>query len=255
MTFTDSHTHLYLNAFDTDRADVIARSIARGVRYFALPNIDEGSLDTLQSTYDQWPDQMLPMAGLHPSSVGVDYRDQIEHIFQRAKNFPYYAVGEIGIDLYWDQSLEEQQREAFRLQCKKASELGLPVSIHMRNAFDVVMDELKQLNEPHLTGIFHCFTGDKEQARKVIDMGFYLGIGGVLTFKNSNLGKQLNDIPLSKMVLETDSPYLTPHPYRGQRNESGYLPLIARALADIKQVDIEQVAEKTTANARDIFRF
>lgn len=255
MIFVDTHTHLYLDQFDDDRDEVVEHALAKGVNHFLLPNIDEGSKERMLQVTRKWPQRMLPMTGMHPTSVKEDFEEQLEQVFSDLDKEKYYGIGEIGIDLYWDTSLEEQQRHAFRLQCLKAAELDLPVSIHMRNSFDAVVEEIKKLNDDRLRGVFHCFTGTEAQAWQAVELGFHLGIGGVLTFKNSGLHNEIRNIPLEHIVLETDSPYLTPHPFRGQRNESAYIPLIARRLADIKMTDIETVAEKTTENARKIFRF
>lgn len=255
MILVDTHTHLYVNEFDNDRNGVIDRAIEKDVQHFFLPNIDHNSVDSQAKLCDERPGNMFPMIGLHPTSVTGEYERQINDILENMKERKYYGIGEIGLDLYWDKTFETEQRKAFRLQCKKAIELNLPVSIHMRNSYNALMEELKKLNDTRLRGIFHCFTGTEEQAREVLDHGFYLGIGGVLTFKNSRLDKEIQDIPLENLVLETDSPYLAPHPYRGKRNESSYLRLIARKLADVKGISIEEVAEKTTQNAGNIFRY
>ncbi|MCF8219057.1 MAG: TatD family hydrolase [Bacteroidales bacterium] len=253
--FTDTHTHLYAAEFDDDRNEIIQRAIDKGVTNFMLPNIDEASIDPLHKLCDQWPENMYPMMGLHPSSVQENYKTQLSGIFDYLQNRKYYAIGEIGIDLYWDTSLEKEQRKAFRMQCETAVEKDLPVVIHMRNSYDAVIEEIKDYNSSRLGGIFHCFTGTETQAKEIINLGFSIGIGGVLTFKNARLSKEILNIPIEKIVLETDSPYLSPHPFRGKRNESSHIPLIARILADIKNMTIEQVAEITTANAKQIFRF
>lgn len=255
MIFTDTHTHLYAEEFDEDRNKVINRALSKEVKNFLLPNIDLNSIDKLHNLCNEWPENMYPMMGLHPSSVGKNYESQLTDIYDHFRDNTYYAVGEIGIDLYWDKTLEKEQRKAFRIQCEKAVEKDLPVIIHMRDSYDAIIQEIKDYNNSQLRGIFHCFTGDENQAKEIINLGFSIGIGGVLTFKNARLSKEIQDIPLEKMVLETDSPYLSPHPFRGKRNESSNIPLIGRKLADIKGLDIEQVAEKTTANAKQIFRF
>ncbi|MGM0612834.1 MAG: TatD family hydrolase [Bacteroidota bacterium] len=255
MIFTDTHTHLYAAEFDDDRNEVIQSAIDKGVKNFMLPNIDEASVERLHNLCDQWPENMYPMMGLHPSSVRENYETQLSGIFNYLQTRKYHAIGEIGIDLYWDTSLENEQRKAFRLQCEKAVEKDLPVIIHMRNSYEAIIEEIKDYNNNRLGGIFHCFTGNENQAKEIIDLGFSIGIGGVLTFKNARLSKEIQNIPIEKIVLETDSPYLSPHPFRGKRNESSHIPLIARVLADIKSMTIEQVAEITTANAKQIFRF
>lgn len=255
MIFADTHTHLYAKEFDDDRSQVLEHALEKGVQYFLLPNIDQESVAPMHQLCDQHPENMLPMMGLHPTSVKENYEDQLQQLFQNFNTRKYHAVGEIGIDLYWDKSLEKEQRKAFRLQCEEAVKLDLPVSIHMRDSYDAIMEELKDYNNKNLRGIFHCFTGTEQQALQATEMGFMLGIGGVLTFKNSRLGNEIKNIPLEHIVFETDSPYLTPHPFRGKRNESAYIPLIARKMADIKMMDIEKVAKKTTENAKQLFRF
>ncbi|MFW6019043.1 MAG: TatD family hydrolase [Bacteroidales bacterium] len=255
MIFTDTHTHLYAEEFDDDRNDVIRRALDKGVENFLLPNIDETSIDSLHNLCDQWPQNMYPMMGLHPSSVQKNYETQLDGIFDHLEKRKYYAIGEIGIDLYWDKTLENEQRKAFRLQCEKAVEKDLPLVIHMRNSYEAIIQEIKDYNNSQLEGVFHCFTGDEKQAKEIIDLGFSIGIGGVLTFKNARLSQEIRNIPIDKIVLETDSPYLSPHPFRGKRNESSYIPLIARRLSDIKNEPIAHIAEKTTTNAKQLFRF
>jgi TatD DNase family protein len=255
MILADTHTHLYVSEFDEDRNAVVERALEKGVRNFFLPNIDHSSVESLNELCDQWPEHMFPMMGLHPTSVRENYEEQIEQLFARLQEREYFAVGEIGIDLYWDQTYEAEQRKAFQLQCEKAAQWDLPVSVHMRNSYEALLEELQRMDGKRPKGIFHCFTGNRQQAEEITDLGFYLGIGGVLTFKNSGLGQEIRDIPLEHIVLETDSPYLSPHPHRGKRNESAYLRLIARKLADVKDVSLEEVAEKTTRNAQEIFKY
>lgn len=255
MILVDTHTHLYLSAFDEDRAQVATRAISAGVDFFLLPNIDERTLDSIFDLHQAWPEHMLPMAGLHPTSVRKDFEKQLDHIFSYASGKPVYAVGETGIDLYWDATLEKYQRAAFRRQCEIAISMALPVCIHMRNSYSAIMEELETLGDVPLKGVFHCFSGSRQQAQAIIERGFYLGIGGVVTFKNSKLLHAIKDIPLDKILLETDAPYLAPHPYRGKRNESAYLPLVAKKMAQIHNTTIEKVAEKTTKNAKELFGF
>ncbi|MFO8086652.1 MAG: TatD family hydrolase [Bacteroidales bacterium] len=253
MIFVDTHTHLYTEAFDNDRHEVISKALQKGVTYFLLPNIDAASIERMEKVSREFQPHMFPMMGLHPTSIKKNYELQLQEVFQHLETGNYYGIGEIGIDLYWDKTLEKEQRQAFRIQCQKAIEKDLPVSIHMRNAFNVVVEEIKALNDSRLRGVFHCFTGTKEQAKQAIDLGFALGTGGVLTFKNAALDTVLRDIELKHLVLETDAPYLAPHPFRGKRNESAYIPLIAQKLADTKGVDLETIAQKTTENAKALF--
>tara|TARA_Y100000991_G_scaffold206064_1_gene182872 strand:- start:1468 stop:2055 length:588 start_codon:yes stop_codon:yes gene_type:complete len=193
------------------------------------------------------------MMGLHPCDVKDDYEEELKIIKSHLDKGKYVAVGEIGIDLYWDKGTLDIQKKAFRQQLKWAKEYDLPVAIHIRNSFDTIFEVLEEVNDQNLRGVFHCFTGSKEQGQKAIEMGFMLGIGGVVTFKNSGLDKVLKELPLDKLLLETDSPYLAPTPYRGQRNESSFITIVAQKLAEIYEVNLEEVAIKTTQNAKTLF--
>lgn len=257
---TDTHTHLYLSAFDADREDVMKRAMDQGVERLFLPNIDSESISPLLAMCRAYPDRCFPMLGLHPSSVTADFRKDLDPIKRALDEADCVAVGEIGIDLYWDKSLLAEQEEAFRIQLKWAVERDLPVVIHSRESFEVICrvleDEQKSLGPEQvsrLRGIFHCFTGSLEDARRAVALGFYLGIGGVATFKKSDLPEVLPEIGLNRIVLETDSPYLAPVPYRGKRNESSYLIHIAEKLADVFKLPLEEIARRTTANSRMIF--
>ncbi len=223
------------------------------VRRLFLPNVDSSSIPLVFGLAERYPENCFPMLGLHPCDVKDNYEDELRMIRQELERRKIYAIGEIGIDLYWDKSTLSLQQQAFRTQIEWAKELGLPVVIHCRESFDEIFEILDDLRDERLRGIFHCFTGDSEQARRAIDLGFYLGIGGVLTYKNSGLDKVVADVSLDSIVLETDSPYLTPVPYRGKPNESSYLVLIAQKLADIKRVSIAEVARITTINSELIF--
>lgn len=255
MKFIDSHTHLFSDSFDNDRHEVIARAIEDGIGSFLLPNIDVNSIDPMQRLCMDFPDHCFPMMGLHPGSVGVNWEQDLEVIkAQLFSGKKYVAVGEIGMDLYWDKTFQRQQEEAFRRQIIWAKELKLPIVIHAREAFDEIFTVLDDLIDDSLTGVFHCFSGTKQQARKIQELGsFKIGIGGVLTFKKSGLDEVVKDIPMEFIVLETDSPYLAPSPHRGKRNESGFLILVAEKLAEIKRIRIEEVAEITTFNAQKLF--
>ncbi len=254
--FIDTHAHLFWESFDNDRQEVILRAIKNNVRKIILPNVDIQSIDLLKKTVDLAPDTIFPLMGLHPSSVKDNYQEVLKVIEQELTKNKYYGIGEIGIDLYWPENRKyrQQQKQAFRLQLQLAKELNLPVVIHTRDSFDITYQIVKEENSDRLRGIFHCFTGSSEQALAIAELGdFYIGIGGVITFKNSKLGERIKDIPLDYMVLETDAPFLTPHPYRGKRNESAYIPLIAQKLAEVKNTSVEEVATITTRNAEKLF--
>ncbi len=218
-----------------------------------LPNVDSSSVPQVFNLASLYPENCFPMLGLHPCDVKANYQNELDLIRQAKDQAKIYAVGEIGIDLYWDKTTLSFQQEAFRQQIAWAKELDLPIVIHCREAFDEIFDILTELKDDKLRGIFHCFTGTAEQAAKVIELDFYLGIGGVLTYKNSGLDKAITHVSLDHIVLETDSPYLTPVPFRGKPNESSYLIYVAQKLADLKQVSIEEVARITTLNSKVIF--
>jgi TatD DNase family protein len=252
----DTHTHLYLEEFNADRDEALKRAKAHSVQRFYLPNIDSSSIEALHSLCDANPDTCIPMMGLHPCSVKEDVQAELSNIKTKLySERKYAAVGEIGMDLYWDKSFVLQQEMAFRTQIRWALEKKLPIVIHCRDAFDEIFSVLKTETELP-PGIFHCFSGNLEQAEKIISFHkFKLGIGGVLTFKNSGLDKVIEQISMEHIVLETDSPYLAPVPHRGKRNESSYLLAIAARLAEIKKIPIQEVAEITTQNAFQIFPF
>lgn len=253
MFFVDTHTHLYLEQFDEDRKQVVNRAVEQGIKYMLFPNIDSTSFDDMKDLCKQFPINCFPMMGLHPTSVGKDYEKELELVEKELAHNNYCAVGEIGIDLYWDKTYKEQQEDAFRRQLRLAKKFSLPVSIHTREAFDEIFQIVKAEKTEELIGVFHCFTGNKKQAKQVVDLGFFLGIGGVLTFKNSKLNEILQTIPAGSLVLETDSPFLAPAPHRGKRNESAYIRLIAQKLAETKKKSLEEVAEITSSNAAHIF--
>jgi TatD DNase family protein len=230
----DTHTHLYLEHFESDRDQVIQRALNEGVEKFFLPNIDSKQIDPLLSLTEQYPEHCYPMMGLHPGSVDENYEEELEKIEQTLDAHNFYAVGEIGIDLYWDDTYQKEQENAFRTQIQWAKDRELPIVIHCRAAFQEVLDVLESENDDQLFGIFHCFTADKDGADRILALGdFYLGIGGIVTFKNADLDKSVKQIPLEHLVLETDAPFLAPHPNRGKRNESSFLPLIAQKIADL----------------------
>jgi TatD DNase family protein len=253
MRLADTHTHLYASEFDADRRALIEKALANGICEFYLPNIDSGSIAPMLELEQQFPEHCFPMMGLHPCSVGENYEAELQTVRTWLEKREFSAIGEIGIDLYWDKSFFEAQKVAFRQQIDWALEYGYPVSIHCREAFDPIYEILSACPR-RPKAIFHCFSGSPEQARKILALGnFKLGIGGVITFKNSGLDKVVEEIGLEHLVLETDAPYLAPVPFRGKRNEPAYLLEIARKVAGIKQVTMEEVAEITGQNVKYIF--
>ncbi|MEO6633364.1 MAG: TatD family hydrolase [Mucilaginibacter sp.] len=253
MQLTDTHTHLYYQTDTQKRAELMQRCFDNGIDRLFLPNVDVASVAQVYDLVDAYPDNCFPMLGLHPCSVKDDWQQVLANIKALHQNHKIYAIGEIGIDLYWDKTTLTQQIAAFKQQIAWAKELKLPIVIHCREAFDEVFEVLEEEKDDLLRGIFHCFTGNLEQAKKVIDLGFYLGIGGVVTYKNGGLDKILPEIDLSHVVLETDSPYLSPVPHRGKPNESSYLIYVAQKVADVYQVGLDVVADVTTANSKKIF--
>ena len=257
MQLTDTHTHLYAEEFDADRDTMITAAIEKGVTKFFLPNIESRSVAAMMQLTEKYPNNCFAMMGLHPCSVNETVEEELKMVEQHLFSQKFCAVGEIGMDLYWDKTFVEQQKMAFRTQMEWAIKLNLPISIHCRNAFDEIYELMLEYAKPNenniLRGIFHCFSGNTEQAQKIIALGFYLGIGGVVTFKNSGLDKVVKEIYLEKFVLETDSPYLAPVPFRGKRNESAYLLYVAQKIAEIKNCSIEKLAEITSYNAQQIF--
>lgn len=252
----DTHTHIYSSKFDEDREEVIQDCIAKGVEKLLLPNIDSTSTDSMLELAIKYPDNCFPMMGIHPCSIN---NETIEKELAHAKEYlfsdrKFIAVGEIGIDLYWDKTTLAAQVKAFKTQIEWAKELNLPIAIHARDSFDEIFEVLDQVNDEKLNGVLHCFTGNVEQAKHIINYGgFKLGIGGVVTFKNGGLDKVLKEIELEHLVLETDAPYLAPTPYRGKRNSSQYIPLIGDKLADIYNCTLPDIAEVTTKNAVELF--
>lgn len=254
MTITDTHTHLYAEQFDEDRDQMIKKAINLGIKRFFIPAIDSSYYEKMFALERAFPKNVFLMAGLHPTHVKDDFLKELDMVKKQLDSHDFYAIGEIGMDLYWDKTYVKEQKEAFLIQISWAKERGLPIVIHCRDAFDEIFEVLDQVNDDRLFGIFHCFTGNKQQAEQIIDYGFKLGIGGVLTFKNGGLDKFLAEIPLEHIVLETDSPYLAPAPFRGKRNESSYLIHILDKLIDIYDLTKEEIAKVTTENSREIFR-
>lgn len=252
--FIDTHAHLYVEQFDEDRDEMVKRAIDNGVSKLFLPNIDIASIPKMEQMVKDYPGVCYSMIGIHPCDVVQDWEKQLQEMKSYYKKGHHIAIGEIGIDLYWDKSLQKEQTEAFRAQIQWAKEEKLPIVIHARDSFDEIFEVVDQENDEHLFGVFHCFTGTEEQARKIIDYGgFKMGIGGVVTFKNSGVDKAIQNIDLSHFILETDAPYLAPAPYRGKRNESAFIPLIAKKLSDIYAVSEEEIGRITTQNALNLF--
>lgn len=253
MILIDTHTHLYLDEFKEDIEKIIENANQNGVNQFYLPAIDSTEVKNQELLEEKFPDQMFLMAGLHPCSVKENYREELLKIEDRLSKRKYAAIGETGLDFHWDTTFKNEQYNSLHIHAEWAIKYGLPLVLHTRNAMRETIDEIKKYIGSGLTGIFHCFSGTKEEAREIIDLGFYLGIGGVLTFKNSGLADVIKDIDLHYIVLETDAPYLAPAPYRGKRNESAYLKIIAEFLANLKNMEVEEVAQTTTKNAKKIF--
>ena len=257
MTFIDTHCHLYDEAFDADRDEALQRALDVGVTTLLLPDIDSTSTPRLEAFLKAHPDCCRPMAGLHPTSVKEDFEQELQHVHSTLNTHhltpKYVAVGEIGMDLYWDRTFEAKQREVLRTQMLWAEELGLPVCLHIRKAHNEVFGLLRDLNRPKYRGVMHCFGGSVQEAQRAVEMGFHLGIGGVVTFKNATLAEVAKTMPLSSLLLETDAPYLSPVPHRGQRNEPSYIPLIAQRIADLRGITLDEVADVTTASATALF--
>ena len=256
LIFADTHTHLYLDEFDRDRGEMIQRSIDAGVKYLFLPDIDSRTRQAMIDLAGSFPRHCFPMAGLHPTSVKENYREEMALVEKELAVNPgrYCAIGEIGIDLYWSRQFESQQLEAFSHQLDLAVHHDLPVVIHTRNSFDITAEIIEKRHDRRIRGIFHCFGGSLAQAKKAMELGFLLGIGGIITYKNSGLQKVVEVVGLDHVVLETDSPFLPPVPHRGERNESTYIPIIAQKVAEIKNLDVAEVADVTTGNALKIYK-
>jgi len=250
----DTHTHLYLKEFDSDRPEIIAAAKQKGVDKVLLPNIDASTINPLNKMCRQYRGYCYPMMGLHPGSVKRDYKKELDIIKKELDNGGYIAIGEIGIDLYWEKSLLKEQMEVFEKQVDWAKEAGLPIVIHARDSFKEIFAVLDKKIDERLFGVFHCFTGGLEEVHKILSYkNFMFGLGGILTFKNAGLDKTASQIPLNKIILETDAPYLSPVPYRGKRNQSAYVYLVAEKLAEITKQPIEQIIEQTGRNAVDLF--
>jgi len=250
---TDTHTHLYSEQFDLDRGVMMLRAKEAGVSRFFIPAIDSSYTQRMLDLEEQYPDEVFLMMGLHPTSVQANYKEELKRVREWIDKRHFYAIGEIGIDLYWDKSLLEEQKEAFQTQIQWAKEKKLPIVIHCREAFDEIFEVLELEKGDDLRGIFHCFTGTYEQALKAISYNMKLGIGGVATFKNGKIDTFLDQIDIKHIVLETDAPYLSPTPYRGKRNESSYITYVVDKLVDIYGLTFEEISEITTQNSKEVF--
>jgi len=253
MVFTDTHSHIYSDAFAEDQKEMIKRAIESGVERIFVPAIDSGTAEAMYAIEKVFPENVFLMMGLHPTYVKENYKEELAFVFQELERRKFYAVGEIGMDLYWDKTFQDQQQEVFEFQIELAKKHQLPINIHCRDAFDETFEVLEKYKGRNLFGIFHCFTGNQQQALRAIDCGMKLGIGGVATFKNGKIDKFLNEIPLQHIVLETDAPYLAPTPFRGKRNESAYVVNVARKLATIYGKSLGEIAAITTQNSKIIF--
>jgi TatD DNase family protein len=253
MIITDTHTHLYSEAFDEDRKEAIQEAIDQDVKRFFIPAIDSETTESMYELEKAFPENIFLMMGLHPTHVKENYEEELKHVEAELDKRKFYAVGEIGIDLHWDESTLEIQKDAFRRQIQMAKERDLPIVIHCRKAFDEIFEILESEKDDKLFGIFHCFTGNLEQAQQALSYNMKLGIGGVVTFKNGGIDKFLNQIPLEEIVLETDSPYLAPKPFRGKRNNPVYILKVAEKLAELYDMPINKIAEITTKNSKEVF--
>ena len=253
MKFIDTHCHLYAAEFDNDRDQMVQRALDAGVEVMLLPNIDLTSIESMHQLVTNFPRNCFPMMGLHPCSVKEDYREVLGEMSVLLREGNYYGIGETGIDLYWDTTFRDLQIEAFETQIEWAKEEHLPVIIHSRESLDLNIEIVRHHQDGNLTGIFHCFSGTPEQARQILDAGFKVGIGGVITYKKAGLDVLIPQLPAEMIVLETDSPYLAPVPYRGKRNESAFIKIIAEKLALVTDRELADVASNTTANALSVF--
>lgn len=249
----DTHAHLYVKEYDEDRDAMLQRTFESGVKKIFLPNIDLSTIPAMQSMQESYPDQCYAMLGLHPCDVKSDFESVLDQMESLLSTYSWYGIGETGLDYYWDTTYKEEQKSALKRQISWAKKFRLPIILHTRNSFEDTIQIIENEKDENLHGIFHCFGGSQNDAQRVIDIGFKMGIGGVVTYKNGGLDQLLPYIDIQHLVLETDSPYLTPVPYRGKRNESSYLKLIAERIASIKNIAIEEVIESTTENALKLF--
>lgn len=249
----DTHTHLYLEEFNDDRSATVQRALDHGIKKLLLPNIDNSTVEAMLELEQTFPDNCFPMMGLHPCSVNAGFREDLRSVEKWFELRRFVAVGEVGTDLYWDKTWAREQIECFKWHLEFAKQVKLPLVIHSRDTLDLNIGLVEELQDGRLTGVFHCFNGDMEQAARIGELGFYMGIGGVVTFKNAGVDKVVAQLPLDRIVLETDAPYLTPVPHRGKRNESAYLIYVAEKIAEVQSVDLETVIKRTTDNAMSVF--
>lgn len=253
LFWTDSHAHLYSAEFKGDRADMLERAQSASIGKMVMPNVDHRSIDEMLELESRWPQLCFATMGLHPCSVTKDFQRELYLVEEWLSKRAFTAIGEIGTDMYWDKTLWDEQKEAFEIQVSWAKQYGLPIIIHCRETIDETIALVESNQDGRLKGVFHCFTGTREQAEKIMKLGFYLGIGGVSTFKKSPLDTVIPELPLDRLLVETDSPYLAPVPYRGKRNEPSYIPLIGERIATLKRLRVEDVRQQTTANLFDLF--
>ena len=254
MQIIDTHCHIYLPEFDDDRREVVERSVRDGVRTILMPNIDSSSVAPMLAAEKSYPGICIPMMALHPTSVRENYLLELEGVEARLTEHKYYGIGETGIDLYWDKTFISEQLISFRRHLELAEYYGLPVVIHARESLEVIIKELKAFGAGRVEGVFHAFPGSVNEARQVVEMGFLIGVGGVITFRNSRLGDAVIEAGINNLVLETDAPYLAPVPHRGKRNESSYLTLVVDKLSELLAITPAEVADRTTANAKRLFK-
>ena len=249
----DTHSHIYLQEFDKDRSDMLARAENEGIELVLLPAIDKTSHNTMLQTELEYPGKCVSMMGLHPCSVNERFKEELELVKEYFEERKFVAVGETGLDFYWDRTFTKEQYDSFQTQIELALQYDIPVVIHSRNSIDECIKTIGQNQKGNLKGVFHCFSGNIEQAKEIVDLGFYLGIGGVITFKNSGLDKVMDQLDMKNIVLETDAPYLAPVPFRGKRNECSYLKCVVEKLSEIKNESIENIQNITTKNAKELF--
>lgn len=253
MRLVETHAHIYLKEFDNDLSEIIDKAKEQGVERIYMPNVDHTTIDDMLEVANKYPDYCVPMMGLHPCSVAKNFEKDLYEVEDWLKRGEFAAVGEVGTDLYWDKTFWPEQQEAFKIQADWAKKYNLPLIIHCRETIDETIDLVKETQNKN--GIFHCFTGTLEQANEIINQGFKIGLGGVATFKNGGLTPVMEEIALENIVLETDSPYLAPVPYRGKRNEPSYLKLVADKISEVRNIDVKSIGEITTSNAYKLFKY
>jgi TatD DNase family protein len=251
--YIDTHAHLYLEQFEDDIDLLVELTLEAEVEHIYLPSVDSSTYDSMMALSNDYPEMMHPMIGVHPCSIKENYKKELDFAYEKLQTVKFSGIGEIGIDLYWDKRFHKEQQEAFETQINWAKDSNLPFVIHSRDSLDETIETVERLQDGGLKGIFHCFNGTEEQALRIRDVGFLIGIGGVITFKNAGVRENLVNLPLEMMVLETDAPYLSPTPFRGKRNQSNYIPIIAEQLATTLQIELEKVKEVTTENALKLF--